>query len=215
MHSYDENGEPSGEFFAHSVYGPVMRKEGVCEAYARVYQMLCTYYGLECIYITGYAPNHAGEDVDEEKDNAHAWNLIKLDDGKYYWVDATWDDDDPKEGGWSDKFDHAYFAVGSEPFTASHKHSPTVVEDILEAIEPSCELPWPEVSETSYRANHPEKFPTDVPADALVYTELPDGTLEVSEYKSKEYYENLIIPDEVDGKKVTALAPGLFKDSTL
>ena len=41
-YSYDENGEPSEEFFAHSVYGPVMQKEGVCEAYARAYQMLCT-----------------------------------------------------------------------------------------------------------------------------------------------------------------------------
>ena len=34
-------------------------------------------------------------------------------------------------------------------------------------------------------------------------------------YKGKDSYENLIIPDEVGGKKVTALAPGLFKNSKL
>ena len=53
-------------------------------------------YGIENIYVTGLG-NGGG----------HAWNMVGMDDGKYYWLDATWDDQ-PYE-----QFQHDYFLVGN------------------------------------------------------------------------------------------------------
>jgi hypothetical protein len=36
--------------------------------------------GIENVYIIGEASGN------------HAWNLVKLDDGNWYWIDLTWDD---------------------------------------------------------------------------------------------------------------------------
>lgn len=85
---------------AHTAYGAlvgssvplasyqVLRGNVVCEGYARAYQLLCDRAGLTAIAVAGYAyPYNPDED-------GHAWNYIKLSDGKWYAVDATWDDVD-------------------------------------------------------------------------------------------------------------------------
>ena len=80
-YAYDSSGKPSNAHFAHCVMGPITKKSGVCEAYAKLYQLCMNYTGVDCIYVVGKG---ARED--------HAWNIIKLDDGKYYCYDATWND---------------------------------------------------------------------------------------------------------------------------
>lgn len=55
--------------------------------------------GVGNIYITGYA------------NGGHAWNLVRMSDGQYYWLDATWDDQT------SAIYQHRYFLVGNENFT--------------------------------------------------------------------------------------------------
>ncbi len=214
-YSFDEKGQPSEGLFAHSVYGPIMMKEGVCDGYARIYQMLCNYYGIECIYVIGRAAsNEADADKEEAKNITHAWNLINLGDDEYYWVDVTWDDTDYKQG-WTENYKHKYFAVGSETIERNHTHHETVKENIIDTHYPSMELPWTNVSKKSFIDNHPERFPKDAPDEAFVYTELDDGTLELTEFKDQEYYENAVIPDEVNGKKVTKLAEGVFENASV
>ena len=63
-----------------------IEKNSVCAGYSRAFQYLCKASGIECAYIEGMA--YGFQDDDEE---AHAWNLVKLDDG-YYWIDVTWGD---------------------------------------------------------------------------------------------------------------------------
>ncbi len=85
---------------SHSIAGPLTaQKSAVCEGYAKVMQLLMNSCGIENIYITGYA------------NGGHAWNLVRMSDGQYYWLDATWDDQA------SAVYQHVYFLVGNENFT--------------------------------------------------------------------------------------------------
>ena len=59
----------------------------VCEGYARAFKVLCDRLGVTSILITGWGkgkPSDTGE--------AHMWNEILMDNGKWYAVDVTWDD---------------------------------------------------------------------------------------------------------------------------
>lgn len=69
----------SGAEMNQSAYSALVNGQSVCAGYARAFQYLLQQLGIPCYYCTGYA----GE--------AHAWNIVSLDDG-YYNVDATWDD---------------------------------------------------------------------------------------------------------------------------
>ena len=62
----------------------------VCAGYARSFKILCDEYNIPCIYVVGYGVNNSGDG------EAHAWNYVKMDDGKWYAVDATWDDQDQR-----------------------------------------------------------------------------------------------------------------------
>lgn len=52
----------------------------VCEGYAKAFKILCDKFGIPCACITGDA------------DGPHMWNYVQMDDGKWYLVDVTWDD---------------------------------------------------------------------------------------------------------------------------
>ena len=71
---------PEKASWAHSIIGIIEKNTGVCESYTEVYSLLLNFVGIENIRVTGDAGG------------AHAWNLVKLDDGKWYWVDVTWND---------------------------------------------------------------------------------------------------------------------------
>ena len=81
-YAYDENNEPESAAWAHNVLGVFNEQGAVCEAYARSFQLLLNYSGVENVFVTGTA-NGEG----------HAWNLVRLDDGNWYWYDLTWDDE--------------------------------------------------------------------------------------------------------------------------
>ena len=100
-YSYEVDGvTPEDAHWAHSIFGAVCLNQGVCETYAKTYQMLLNYYGIENVYVTGVAGSEN-----------HAWNLVKLDDGLYYCVDATWNDT---------SYSEQYFACGENIMAASH-----------------------------------------------------------------------------------------------
>ena len=88
--------------WAHNIIGCMTDEahKGVCECYARSFSLILNYYDIENITVTGTA-NGGG----------HAWNMVKLDDGEYYYVDCTWDDSTRS---------YSYFAVGSDYFDQTH-----------------------------------------------------------------------------------------------
>ena len=119
-YAYEADGvTPENDVWAHNVIGVFDVGAGVCESYAKTFQLLLNYCGIENVFVTGWA------------NEAHAWNLIQLDDGKWYWCDLTWDDTpqfawgisyqyfcvtDSDNVGWSD----GPFTVPESTFVASH-----------------------------------------------------------------------------------------------
>ncbi|MBR6891067.1 MAG: hypothetical protein IKN05_08765 [Clostridia bacterium] len=61
----------------------------VCEGYARAFQYLCELTSFDTGVRCFLAHGDAG--------GGHAWNIVRMDDGKYYLVDVTWTD-----GAWAD-----------------------------------------------------------------------------------------------------------------
>ena len=80
-YAYDNKGAPEEARWAHSIVGVFEERGAVCEGYARSFQLLLNLRGIENVIVEGEAGG-----------GGHAWNLIKLDDGQWYWCDLTWDD---------------------------------------------------------------------------------------------------------------------------
>ncbi len=78
-------GCPGGQWGGQSAYEAIVNKLAVCNGYATAYKLLCDLKGIPCHIVYGYS-------VDGTKQESHAWNVIKLDDGQWYEVDVTWDD---------------------------------------------------------------------------------------------------------------------------
>lgn len=66
------------------VAGLVLDGSAVCSGYANTFYLFCKAAGLDCEYVRG-------ESVPKKDDFGHAWNRVKV-DGKWYYVDCTWDD---------------------------------------------------------------------------------------------------------------------------
>lgn len=93
-YAYDSEGNPEPAAWAHRITGVFSGEGAVCEGYAQTLHLMLTVSKIESIYIGGTAIDGSGKIV------GHAWNLVRLDDGEWYWFDATWDD----RGGILDEF---------------------------------------------------------------------------------------------------------------
>ncbi len=115
-YAYEEDGKtPKDGSFAHNVLGTLVLGEGVCESYARAFQLILNYSGIENIFVSG-----------DSRGEAHAWNLVKLDDGEYYWYDLTWDD----TPGYMLGISYNYFAVDDDSILSWRDFGWTVAEEL-------------------------------------------------------------------------------------
>lgn len=85
---------------SHNIIGIITEGRGVCESYAKIYQMLLSYAGISNTLVVGDAGG------------SHAWNIVRMDNDKYYNFDVTWDD--------MTKIRYTYFARGAEFFDTEH-----------------------------------------------------------------------------------------------
>lgn len=95
----------------YNAYGVLVKGLGVCESYAKAMHLLAKAANIQCIYVVGNA-----------KGQAHAWNMVKLDDNKWYNIDVTWDD--PVYNRDSDQFlsvRYNYFNVPDSIMNKTHK----------------------------------------------------------------------------------------------
>ena len=88
----------------------------VCEGYAKSFKLICDYYDIPCLLISGDADNGSGE---TEK---HMWNLVYV-ENSWYTMDVTWDDPIGGSGIY-----HTYFLVGQntiddDGLTTAKSHS--------------------------------------------------------------------------------------------
>lgn len=103
--TYSEAEEWSHESDVFRAYGALVNGEAVCNGYAEALQLLFTCAGIPSKFVMGMA-----EDVE------HAWNLVEL-DGKWYHVDATWDDPLPDQG---EDVIHTYVNVSDDEIATVH-----------------------------------------------------------------------------------------------
>ena len=68
----------------YTAYAAAVQKKAVCQGYANLFYRLANDAGIDCRIITGKAYNSDGT-------ADHAWNIVRMADGKYYCLDATWD----------------------------------------------------------------------------------------------------------------------------
>ena len=91
-----------------NVYGALLEGKAVCAGYARAYQLLMQQMGITCWSVEGTSENPA-----TGNEEAHQWNLSKI-DGKWYYTDVTWDDQE-------DNLFYAYFNVTYDVLKEDHR----------------------------------------------------------------------------------------------
>ena len=69
-----------------TAYGAIVEGEAVCAGYARAYHYLLSKVGITAWSVQGESINPS-----TDKKESHRWNMVKL-DGKWYYTDVTWDD---------------------------------------------------------------------------------------------------------------------------
>ena len=113
--------------------------ETVCAGYAKMMKLQCDKYGIPCVLVTGVTDT--GE--------AHMWNYIQLEDGKWYAVDATWDD--------QSTIMYDFFMVGSETYSSaafgSKKFSVTHMPSGKWTTSADCVFSYPILSTNAYKSN--------------------------------------------------------------
>ena len=91
----------------YTAYAAAVQKKAVCQGYANLFYRLANDAGIDCRIITGKAYN--GTQTED-----HAWNIVRMADGKYYCLDATWD-------AGSSPAEYQYFLKGLTNFSRDHQ----------------------------------------------------------------------------------------------
>ncbi|ORX41823.1 scaffoldin [Piromyces finnis] len=84
-----------------NIYGSIVENICVCEGYAEAIQYIAHHYNIDCII---------ARSID------HEWNLVKMDNGKWYILDVTWDDPI------NDKENLNYFLSGTKHVMDEHHY---------------------------------------------------------------------------------------------
>lgn len=101
------------ENHSHNVYGALVKKNVVCEGYAKAFKYILDSLNIENILVSGTATNTSG------KIESHMWNYVKI-NKNWYGVDVTWDDPIIIGGSSKNNIRHTYFLKGSRTFLESH-----------------------------------------------------------------------------------------------
>ena len=88
--------------YNQTLYSALVNNETVCAGYSKAFQYIMNKLGVVTYYVTGSA-----------SDEAHAWNIIKL-DGGYYNLDLTWNN------GYGSYY---YFNMTDKQFSKTHVRS--------------------------------------------------------------------------------------------
>lgn len=115
-------------------------KETVCMGYAKAYEYLLRKAGIESTIVSGYG-----------NDEAHAWNIVKL-DNNWYYTDVTWGNIDYDVN--SDILDKIYNEKSSEDYKKciNYCYLNITEEDLLKShsIDDKFEIPKCNSTEDNY-----------------------------------------------------------------
>ena len=87
--SYNRIGYNSGNLGENDADSVFRTGLAVCEGFSNLFSEISKFIGLECARISGYAKGFGYNIGDTFESTNHAWNVITVEDKKYY-VDSTW-----------------------------------------------------------------------------------------------------------------------------
>lgn len=171
-------------------------KEGCCVSYAKMVKILCDYYNITCMTVVSHD---------------HMWNEIQI-NGKWYLLDATWDDKEP--------ISYNYFLKGSKSVTDVH-HQVVSYRFCTAKGEPVTEFanfPMPVLSKDDYvepivLKRNAKKATTSATKGKVVYA-ISGKYAVVKKCTSKKVKSVTILNKVKIGKKtytVTSIAKNAFK----
>ncbi|MBQ1943270.1 MAG: hypothetical protein II368_06500 [Clostridia bacterium] len=155
-YSHDAADSIEDSLWTQTVLALFERGEGVCATYAKTFSLMMNYAGVENVFVTGHSTNEP-----------HGWNLVKMDDGEWYWFDLTWDD--PKNNPTGIRYN--YFCktdneIGSDGKAFIVSHVPNDYYPLPErATRPYGEKDEPEVTPSKEPETEPTTQPTVAPTE--------------------------------------------------
>lgn len=173
----------------------------VCEGYSEIFKLLCDREGIPCVCVVG-------EGGYGDNTGAHKWNYVQMEDGQWYGVDVTWDDQDETL--------HDYFLVGSESrseaYFGHHMFSEEHVASGALFMGVRYRLSYPTLSKTGYYCQDGRPVSSD---GLWRYQMLDDGTVSICSgvCDTKAYLgsaQDVTVPTEIDGYTVSELGTSAF-----
>ena len=136
------------------VYGALINGICVCEGYAEAFKLLCDREGLPCLTVVGTGDG-----------GAHKWNMVQMEDGEWYTMDATWDDQ-------TNYTYYSYFTIGSDtkaPFFSNSTVADSTIHVPTGVIFSSANtaLTYPTLSKDTYGVGILRYGATDVQFDTV------------------------------------------------
>lgn len=92
----------------------LLKKKGVCENYAALFQACCQSVGIQSFVIEGYVRMNGKLDF-----SGHAWNAIKI-DNRFYNIDVTWAAGYVEKDKFIPKFNDEFFMISPSEFIKTH-----------------------------------------------------------------------------------------------
>ena len=145
MVSYENNMQNIGNPYYQTPYSLYYDADGdgkietVCAGYAKMMKLQCNKYGIPCVLVTGVTDS--GE--------YHMWNYVQMENGVWYAVDATWDD--------QSTIMYDFFLVGSETYSSAafgtKKFVTTHIPSGKWTTSADCVFSYPILRTTAYKSN--------------------------------------------------------------
>jgi hypothetical protein len=131
----------------YTAYGALIDQTSVCQGYAVLFYRMCLEAGIDVRVMAGIATTSS-------ESGRHSWNIVRI-DGKYYYVDTTWDDPTVASTGqgvlrWD------YFLIGSNKMSQDHDGDPEFkTDEFADAYL---------ISETDYERSYYDDITDDKPS---------------------------------------------------
>lgn len=173
---------------AHDAYGALVEGRAVCQGYSDAIKILCDYYNIPCVCISGTAGG-----------GGHMWNAVQMDDGKWYFIDCTWDDQESQTY-------YDFFLVGSQSTNTYFGGMQFGVEHVNDEVLP---LPIPILKYSAVAYNRSQNHNSGFKSTYNSYSDDASNTLYLSVFDiglSNVYYNGIYVdvPYLQNGEAFTA-----------
>lgn len=199
--AYEAEDYSEDYLYGHSPYGICMKNKAVCEGYAKAFNSICNRADIASVCQVGWTTGVG-----------HEWNLVKMNNNKWYYVDTTWDDSNKDSGG---IFYYIYFLNGSTSFDRSHhneySYSNKLNLDIDSKDFSSSDASPFETTKATTTNTEPDSETTTAVYDDFLYT-LKDGNAVILGYiGDTRGTDDFVIPAYINGIRVAEIGESAFE----